>query len=121
MEFTKKDSLFKAETPVFNSYKDVKKGDKIVNVIVAETEHGFVTTTFGNVKGLLTFEDIKEKLSDGYDESLFKVGNIVNAYVLFKKKDKGVALTLSKKKAKITGQEEEGKNVSTTLETGYFP
>ena len=68
LEFTKKDSLFKSDAPVFNSYKEIKKGDKIYGVVVAETEHGYVLTTFGNVKGLLTFEDIKGKLSENYDE-----------------------------------------------------
>jgi len=102
LEFTKKDSLFKSDAPVFNSYREIKKGDKIVGVVVAETEHGYVMTSFGNVKGLLTYEDVKAKLTEGYDESQFKVGNIVKAYVLFKKKDKGVALTLSKKKAKAS-------------------
>ena len=58
-------------------------------------------TTFGNIKGLLTFDDIKSKLSENYDQSDFKIGSVVKAYVLFKKKDKGVALTLSKKKAKV--------------------
>ena len=32
----------------------------------------------------------------------FKVGSIVKAYALFKKKDKGVALTMNKTKAKAT-------------------
>ena len=107
LEFTKKDSLFKSDTPVFNSYKEIKKGDKNYGVVVAETEHGYVLTTFGNVKGLLTFEDIKAKLSENYDQSDFKIGSVVKAYVLFKKKDKGVALTLSKKKAKVE-QKEKG-------------
>ena len=69
LEFTKKDSLFKPDAPVYNSYKEVKKGDKIVGVVVAEAEQGYVLTSFGNVKGLLTFEDIKAKLSESYDES----------------------------------------------------
>ena len=69
LEFTKKDSLFKPDAPVYNSYKEVKKGDKIVGVVVAEAEHGYVLTSFGNVKGLLTFEDVKAKLSESYDEA----------------------------------------------------
>lgn len=34
VEFTKKESLMKEKCPVFNSYDDVKKGDKIISVIV---------------------------------------------------------------------------------------
>jgi hypothetical protein len=59
-----------------------------------------VVRSFGNIKGLLTFEDVKSKLTDGYDASQFKAGSVVKTYVLFKKRDRGLALTLSKKKAK---------------------
>jgi hypothetical protein len=42
----------------------------------------------------------------------------VKAYVLFKKKDKGVALTLSKKKAKV---EEVDQGSAETIEGAYMP
>jgi len=123
--FTKKDTLMKDDTPVFKSYRDVKKGQKVIGVIVAETEHGYVVKSFGNLKGLLTFEDVQSKLSKNYDTSAFKPGSIVKAYVLFKKKDKGVALTLSKKKAKADNTEEdESKNTGyggKTLDSGHLP
>ena len=67
LEFTKKDTLMKKDVPVFNNYKEVKKGDKVVGVIVAECEHGYVVKSFGSLKGLLTYEDVKAKLTDGYD------------------------------------------------------
>ena len=61
-----------------------------------------------------------------------KVGSLVKAYVLFKKKDKGLALTLDKAKAKELrkeAEEKQGKSVKssgdaealfTDLES-YFP
>jgi len=69
LEFTKKDTLMKESTPVYKSIKEVKKGDKVVGVIVAESEHGYVVKSFGNLKGLLTFEDIKEKLAKAQDSA----------------------------------------------------
>ena len=101
LEFTKKDSLMKDDAPVYQSYKDVKKGSKVMGVIVGQTEYGYVVTSFGNLKGLLTLEDVKEKMGKEFDQSSFKIGSLVKTYVLFKKKDKGVALTMSKKKAKV--------------------
>lgn len=124
LEFTKKDSLMKKDAPVFQSYKEVKKGDKVVGVIVSECEHGYVVKSFGHLKGLLTYEDVKAKLTDGYDTSLFKAGNIVKGYVLFKKRDKGIALTMSKKKAKANtedGAEGAVENDRSTLEGKYLP
>jgi hypothetical protein len=63
---------------------------------VAETEHGWIVRSFGDIKGLLTFSDINA------DSSGIKVrlGSIVTAYVLFNKKKSGLALTLDKKKAR---------------------
>ena len=107
LEFTKKDSLMKEDAPVYQSYKEVKNGDKLVGVIVALNAHGYVITSFGSIKGLLNFEDVEEKLGKGYDKTSYKVGSIVKAYVLFKKKDKGVALTLSKKKAKADREDNQ--------------
>lgn len=69
LEFTKKDSLMRSDAPVFQSYKEVKKGDKVLGVVVAECEHGYVVKSFGNLKGLLTYEDVKAKLTEGYDAS----------------------------------------------------
>ena len=94
----------KADVPVYQSYKEVKKGDKVVGVVVAECEHGYVVKSFGALKGLLTYEDVKSKLTEEYDVSQFKAGSILKAYVLFKKRDKGLALTLSKTKAKAAAE-----------------
>lgn len=69
MEFTKKDALMKDDIPVFKSYKEVKKGDKVHCVVVSECEHGLVVKSFGSIKGLLTFEDIKLKEKGEYDAS----------------------------------------------------
>lgn len=66
LEFTKKDELMKEDTPIYQSYKEVKKGDKIVGVVVSKTEHGYVLRTFGGIKGLLTFDDVKEKTEENY-------------------------------------------------------
>lgn len=71
-----------------------------MGVVVGQTEFGFVVRSFGNLKGLLTLEDVKDKMGKEFDQSAFKIGSLVKTYVLFKKKDKGVALTMSKKKAK---------------------
>jgi ribosomal protein S1 len=59
IEFTKKDSFFKEKTPVYQSYRDAQKGAKIVGVIVDQNEHGYIVKSFGGIKGLLTFADIK--------------------------------------------------------------
>ena len=67
MDFTKKDTLMKSDVPVYQSYKDVKKGDKVVGVVVAECEHGYIVKSFGSLKGLLTYEDVTSKLGEGYD------------------------------------------------------
>jgi hypothetical protein len=63
---------------------------------VAENYYGYVIRTFGGVKCLLTFLEIKAH-KKGKE---FKVGGLVKGYVLFKKKDQGLALTLDKAKAK---------------------
>ena len=80
------------------------KGSKIVGVVVDENEHGYVVKSFGGIKCLLTFADIKANGSQIKD---LKVGSIVKAYVLFRKKDKGMALTLDKAKAKELRKEVE--------------
>ena len=105
LEFTKKDSLMKEDAPVYQSYKEVRKGDKLMGVIVSKNDFGYVVASFGSIKGMINFEDVEEKLGKNYDKSMFKTGSIIKAYVLFKKKDKGCALTLSKKKAKADREE----------------
>jgi len=75
----------KIEAAAQQAAKDPDEGDdkKQVEVkkVVKKVEHGYVLRSFGNIKGLLTFEDIKQK-----DESLsYKIGSIVKGYVLFKK------------------------------------
>jgi ribosomal protein S1 len=104
IDFTKKESLFRDKTPVYQSYRDADKGSKIVGVVVDENEHGYVVKSFGGIKCLLTFADIKANGSQIKD---LKVGSIVKAYVLFRKKDKGMALTLDKAKAKELRKEVE--------------
>lgn len=132
IDFTKKESLFRDKTPIYQSYREADKGAKIVGVVVDENEHGYVVRSFGGIKGLLTFADIKANGSQIKD---LKVGSIVKAYVLFRKKDKGMALTLDKAKAKELrkevakakpqkngkneNQEEEGKFL--TKFEDYFP
>ena len=118
LEFTKKDSLMKDDTPVYQSYKEIKRGDKLVGVIVAQNEHGYVIRSFGGLKGMLNFADVEEKLGKAYEKASFKTGSIVKAYVLFKKKDKGVALTMSKKKAKA---EDEDTGSAETIESAFMP
>ena len=104
IEFTKKETLFKEKTPVYQSYREADKGSKIVGIVVDENEHGYVIKSFGGIKGLLTFADIKANSAKLKD---LKVGSIVKAYVLFRKKDKGMALTLDKAKAKELRKEVE--------------
>lgn len=112
----------KEDVPIYNSYLEVKKGDKIVGVIVAETKHGYVVRSFGGIKGLLTFEDVKEKLTAAYDTAMFKNGCIVKVYALFKKKDQGIALTMSKKKAKLAATGKGQDNLAAvTMENTFFP
>ena len=106
IEFTKKETLFKDKTPVYQSYREADKGSKIVGIVVDENEHGYVIKSFGGIKGLLTFADIKANSGSSQLKDL-KVGSIVKAYVLFRKKDKGMALTLDKAKAKELKKEVE--------------
>jgi hypothetical protein len=40
---------------VYKSYRDIKIGDEYVGVIVASNQFGYITNSFGNLKGLLTF------------------------------------------------------------------
>ena len=54
--------------------------------------------TFGGLKGLLTFSDVKSNSSLVKGE--LKSGSIVKAFVLFIKKGSGMALTLNKKTAR---------------------
>ena len=58
-----------------------------------------------------------------FDENAYKVGNILKSYVLFKKKDKGVALTMSKKKAraeiKDDGKTDEASSKS--MDNSFLP
>ena len=115
IEFTKKDSLMKEDCPVYKNHKEIQKGSKIVGVVVSTTEYGHVVRTFGPVKGLLSFEDIKKRIEDKSEKKgkdgdegakfEYKVGSVVKAYCLFKKAGKGVALTLSKKTAKAGAEE----------------
>ena len=103
---------------------------KIVGVVVDQNEHGLIVTTFGGIKGLLTFAEIKAH--GGASQKEMKVGSVVKAYILFRKKDKGMALTLDKAKAKElrkgldekVGENSQGDGIQATsyyrLEQ-YFP
>jgi ribosomal protein S1 len=119
IEFTKKDTLMKEDCPVFKSFKEVKKGDKVYCVVVSTCEHGLVVKSFGDIKGLVTFEDIKQK-DKNFDESQYKVGTVLKAYCLFKKRDKGLALTLSKKKVK-DAQTTEKEGELESIENSFLP
>ena len=99
VEFTKKDKLMKEKTPVFGQMSEVNKGDKLYGVVAFKTEFGFLVKSFGGVKGLLTFKEISSKYSD------LKEGSLVKTYVLWNKKNSGLALTTDRKKAK---QKDEG-------------
>lgn len=88
----------KHDVPIYTSIKSVKKGDKIAGVCVAQNEHGFIFKTFGDIKALLTFADIKENHTKK-EKGEIKPGSFVKSYVLFNKKGSGLALTLDKKKA----------------------
>ena len=106
----------KESAPVFASYRDVKNGDKILCNVVGECEHGLVVKSFGNIKGLITFDEIKAK----YPDEKFKVGSVIKAYTLFKKADQGLALTLNKDKVKIKGDAvQEGDHL--TLQNHFLP
>lgn len=59
LEFTKKETLMSQKTPVFKSYKEVQKGQKLVGVAVGDNDYGIIVKSFGGVKGLLTYQEIK--------------------------------------------------------------
>lgn len=61
--FTKKDTLMKDKVPIYGSPVELEKGDKVYGVVVGQTEYGFVLRSFGGVKGLLTFDEIKRSHS----------------------------------------------------------
>jgi len=106
--FTKKDSFMKEKCPVFTSIDDVSKGDKLYGVVVGQVEYGFVIKTFGGVKGLLTFDEIKKSTTQKLKISDLKEGSVVKAFVLFNKKSSGLALTLDRKKTKTDKVEATG-------------
>ena len=53
----------KDKCTVFTSPSAVSKGDKVYGVVVGSSEYGLVLRSFGGVKGLLTFDDIKKSSS----------------------------------------------------------
>jgi ribosomal protein S1 len=61
--FTKKDTLMKEKVPIYSNPASLGKGDKVYGVVVGQSEYGFVLRSFGGVKGLLTFDDIKKSSS----------------------------------------------------------
>lgn len=58
----------------------------MTGVIVSQNDHGYIIKSFGEVKGLLSFNETKDQ----------KVGGIISGYVLFNKKGSGLALSLNK-------------------------
>jgi ribosomal protein S1 len=72
---------------------------KLLGVVVAKTDHGFVVRSFAGLKGLLTHADIQENGAKHLKSTDLKSGSAVKCYVQFIKKGSGIALTLSKKKA----------------------
>jgi ribosomal protein S1 len=61
------------------------KGDKLVGLVVGENDFGYIVKSFGGIKAMITFAEVKEngrKIKQDY-----KFGSIVKGYVLFKKKD----------------------------------
>lgn len=58
--FTKKDTLMKHDVQLYKRLKDVKKGDTVTGVIVAQNDHGLIVRSFGEVKGLLANQDVKQ-------------------------------------------------------------
>lgn len=114
--FTKKDSLMKHDVPLYKSQKAVKKGDKVVGVVVAQNEHGYIIKSFGEVKGLLTFADVKENHTKK-EKGELKAGSSIKCYVLFNKRNSGLALTLDKKKARQEKETTDMKGLSEYLPT----
>ncbi len=80
-----------------------------MGVVVDQNEYGFIIRSFGGIKALLTFAEIK---ANGAAQKDLKAGSIVKAYVLFRKKDKGMALTLDKAKAKELRKENKASKPS---------
>ena len=78
-----------------------------MGVIVDQNEYGFIIRSYGGIKALLTFAEIK---ANGASQKELKAGSLVKAYVLFRKKDKGMALTLDKAKAKELRKENKSRN-----------
>jgi hypothetical protein len=52
----------KHDVTIYKTIKEVKKGDKVYGVVVAQNEHGFIVKSFGEVKGLLTLAENKHKV-----------------------------------------------------------
>lgn len=121
VELTKKDSLMKDAVPVYTSLSDLRSGMKLQGLVVGKTDHGYVVKSFGGLKGLLKHEDVKEhgakKLKTAGD---LKAGTALKAYVLFVKKGSGIALTLSKKKARKNAEEGDDNN-DDSLTAKYLP
>ena len=88
----------KDKAPVYSSITEVRQGSKILGIVVGEADHGYVIKTFGGLKGLLTYQDVKSNST--LIKSELKSGSLVKAFVLFVKKGSGMALTLNKKTAR---------------------
>lgn len=98
VQFTKKDLFMKHDTPIYENLAACKKQDPFTGLIVAENEHGYILTSFNGVKGLLKFTDVAQHLSKKQKQEI-KVGTCLQCYILWCKRDKGLALTLDKNAA----------------------
>ncbi len=94
----------KESVPLYTSLSDLKAGMALYGVVVGSTEHGLVIKSFSGLKGLLKHDDVKEFGAKKLKTNLLKPGHFVKSYVMFVKKGSGIALTLSKKKAKKNEQ-----------------
>lgn len=90
----------KDSVAVYTSLNDLRPGMKLQGLVVGKTEYGYVVKSFAGLKGLIKHDDFKENGMKKLKTSDLKPGTAIKAYVLFVKKGSGIALTLSKKKAK---------------------
>lgn len=88
----------KHDTPIYTSISKCKKQDPFIGLIVAQNEHGYILKSFNGVKGLLKFTDVAEHLSKKEKQEI-KIGACLKSWVLWSKRDKGLALTMDKNTA----------------------
>ena len=121
VEFTKKDSLMKESATIVTSLNDLSPGMAIYGVVVGQAEHGFVIKTFGGLKGLLKHDDVKQFGDKKLKTADLKSGHAIKAYVQFVKRGSGIALTLSKKKARKNVEADAGDEAQDTFTSKHLP